>query len=80
MGASRNLSETKAGMKEFIPFFSIALVGLTIHLVVSSVVVNVIGAKFGLSEKIWGNVGAIAAATIGFLWNFFGYKIIVFKK
>lgn len=69
----------KAG-KEMLQFFIIAGIGFTIHLIVATVLVNVIGPQFGLTEKIWANVGAIAAMFFGFSWNFLGYKFIVFKK
>jgi len=72
--------ETAVGAGEFSKFYSIALGGLLIHLLTSSLIVNVIGVQFGLSSKIWANIGGIAAAFIGFLWNFFGYKFLVFKK
>jgi putative flippase GtrA len=72
--------KSKTELKEFGQFFSITLGGLLIHLVIGSLVVNVIGPHFGLSSEIWANVGGIAAALTGFLWNFFGYKLIVFKK
>lgn len=72
--------ETKAGVKEFGKFATITLGGLAIHLTVAPFIVNGIGPQFGLSPEIWANVGGIAAALTGFLWNFFGYKLIVFKK
>ncbi len=72
--------ETKASIKEFAPFFTIAVGGLAIHLTVAPFVVNVIGPQFGITAKIWANIGGIAAAFAGFLWNFFGYKLIVFRK
>ena len=56
------------------------LVGLLIHLVISGLVVNVVGPQFGISETLWANIGGIAAALAGFFWNFFGFKLLVFKK
>ena len=69
----------KAG-KEFLQFCLIAGIGFLINLSVASFLVNVIGPRFGLSEKIWANVGALIAVFFGFSWNFLGYKFIVFKK
>lgn len=68
----------KAG--ELAKFYGVALGGLLIHLIVSGLVVNIIKPQFGLSPQLWGNVGGVAAAVAGFLWNFFGYKLLVFKK
>jgi len=72
--------ETGARVTQFGKFCLVASGGLLIHLIISSFVVNLIGPQFGLDPKIWANIGAIAAAFVGFLWNFFGYKILVFKK
>ena len=69
-----------AKAEEIAKFYGVALGGLLIHLVISSLVVNVIKPQFGLSPQLWGNVGGVAAALAGFLWNFFGYKLLVFKK
>jgi putative flippase GtrA len=46
----------------------------------ASLVVNVIGPQFGMSEKLWANVGGIGAAFAVVVWNFIGYKFIVFRK
>lgn len=71
----------KTGMgKEFIQFFLVTLIGLGINVGVASLVVNTLGPQFGLTEKVWANVGGIIAAFITAIWNFLGYKFIVFKK
>jgi putative flippase GtrA len=72
--------ESKLLTKEFFQFFIIATGGLLIHLFVASLVVNIIGPQFGIRPEIWANVGAISAVFFGFLWNFLGYKFIVFRK
>lgn len=72
--------ETKDALKETAQFYLITIGGLLIHLGVSSFVVNLIGPQFGLSRQIWAYIGALLAVFCGFLWNFSGYKFIVFKK
>ena len=66
--------------KEFTKFLSITVVSFFINIGVASFIVNTIKPQFGLNEIIWANVGAIIASIIGSLWNFIGYKFIVFKK
>jgi len=39
-----------------------------------------IGPRFGIGEKGWANIAAIVATAVSILWNFVGYKFIVFKK
>lgn len=72
--------ETKEALKETSQFYFITIGGLLINLGVSSFIVNILGPQFGISEKLWAYVGAIAAVFFGFVWNFLGYKFIVFKK
>jgi putative flippase GtrA len=66
--------------KEFGSFLIVSLIGFAINVGIASLVVNLIGPKFGLSKELWANVGAIIAAFSGMTWNFLGYKLIVFKK
>ncbi|MBL7156507.1 MAG: GtrA family protein [Candidatus Pacebacteria bacterium] len=73
-------TETKPSIKEFFQFSSVAVGGFLIHIIISGLIVNIIGPKFGIEEKLWANIGAIVAICIGFSWTFFGYKMIVFKK
>ena len=71
--------EAAVDLKQTSKFYLITIGGLLIHLAVSSFMVNFLGPQFGVSEKIWAYVGAIAAVFIGFIWNFTGYKFIVFR-
>jgi putative flippase GtrA len=66
--------------KEFSKFFIVTAFGLLINVSIASVVVNVVGPQFGLSDKIWATFGDISAAFGAFAWNFFASKFIVFKK
>jgi len=71
----------KEGMhKEFGQFFIVTLIGLGLNVGVASFVVNVIGPQFGLNETLWAIIGGITAAFGVTVWNFIGYKFIVFKK
>jgi len=71
--------ESSDPKKEFTQFFIVSLIGFGINVGVASLVVNLIGPQFELSENIWGNVGAILATLCVMTWNFLGYKFIVFK-
>ncbi len=72
--------ETIKDRKEFACFFIVAFLGLVINISVASWLVNVVEPQFGMSLKIWANIGAICAAFISMAWNFLGYKFFVFKK
>lgn len=66
--------------KEFLKFFMVNLVGLGLNVSIASIAVNVIGAPAGIGEKAWASVGAIMATFIVIFWNFFGMKLIVFRR
>lgn len=66
--------------REYGQFLSVSLVAIIINVGAASLVVNLIGPQFGLGPKIWANIGAAAGSATGLLWNFIGYKFVVFKK
>jgi len=71
--------EVKSG-KEVIQFFVVSVIGWLLNLGISSFIVNVVGPQFGLSSKLWANVGALSATGANMVWNFIGYKFVVFKQ
>ena len=72
-------AETKK-KAEFIEFFVVSVIGLGINVGVASFVVNALNAPTGMSEVAWANIGAFIAVAVSLIWNFIGYKFIVFKK
>jgi len=72
--------ETHNVKKEFAQFLTITIISLFINVGVASFIVNNIHPQFGFNLIIWANIGAIVASIIGSLWNFVGYKYIVFKR
>lgn len=65
---------------EFAKFATIATIGFFLNVGIASFVVNVVGPQFGIQPKVWANVGAIIAILIVMLWNFTGYKFLVFRS
>lgn len=72
--------DTEDKAKEAVQFFLVTFGGLLIHTAVIFVMVNIIGVRLGVSERMWASIGNVAAIFTGFVWNFLGYKFIVFKK
>lgn len=72
--------DTAALKKQIVAFLFISLGGLALSMYTAELVVVKIGSQFGISNTIWSNIGNISAMIITILWNFTGYKLIVFKK
>jgi putative flippase GtrA len=64
---------------KFSQFLVVSTIGFVINVGIASLVVNLVGPQFNLAAKTWANVGAIMGSVIGLLWNFVGYKFVVFK-
>lgn len=71
---------TKTPWQEFSQFFAVSGLGFVINVGTASFVVNVIGPQFGFSAALWANAGAVIAAFASLTWNFFGYKLFVFRS
>ncbi len=65
---------------EFLQFLIVTSIGLIINVSIASFIVNFITPITGLNKIIWANIGAVVATVISLLWNFLGYKFIVFKE
>ncbi len=65
---------------EFMQFLVVSLIGLGINIGIASLIVNYVSSPAGISATAWANIGAAMAIGVGLIWNFFGYKFIVFKK
>lgn len=71
---------TGLGGGEYAKFFLVSLGGLVLNVGVASLVVNVLKPVFGITPEVWANFGALSASIAGLLWNFIGYKFIVFTR
>lgn len=72
--------EKKEIRTEFSKFLIVTVGGFLIQIGITSITMNLIGPRLGFTVDLWGQVTAIMAAFASFLWNFFGYKLLVFKK
>ncbi len=70
----------KEGIKEMAQFFIVTLVGLGLDLIAFYYFVKIMGPQFQMPVDVWTELSIIMAAAAAFLWNFLGYKFIVFKK
>jgi len=70
----------KSVKNEFFQFLVVSGIGFGINVGVASFVVNVIGPQWGIAPQAWAVFGGVAAIIFVIIWNFLGYKFIVFKK
>lgn len=75
------------GGKKFSQFLFISVIGMIINVTVATLAVTylkpIINSSLHLSfltDQAWVSVGALCGTAIGLIWNFIGYKFIVFKK
>ncbi|NIU88242.1 MAG: hypothetical protein GWN56_13525, partial [Nitrosopumilaceae archaeon] len=74
-------NKEKDGMgKQFIKFMAVSLGGLLINVSIATFVVNYIGPQWGISTKLWANIGVLSSAVFNIMWDFYGYKMFVFNK
>ncbi|MDP2930474.1 MAG: GtrA family protein [bacterium] len=70
----------KTSQGSFKQFLIVSVIGLVINVATASLIVNYIAPGCTLaSPTMWANIGAIVGSVVGLLWNFAGYKFVVFK-
>lgn len=75
----RALSIEHVGL-QFAEFFMVTLVGFAINVGTFALVNDLIGPPAAVPPRTWANASAAAAAVVGLLWNFTGYKFLVFRR
>src|SRR3989344_1733646 len=63
----------------YVVFFVVTGVSFILNVGVATLMVNVIGPQGGIDPKLWANIGALTAVVVTLVWNFLGYKFVVFK-
>jgi len=66
--------------KEFLQFLLVSIVGLLINGAIVYMITTWIKPMFGFSEITWANIAKASATIISLVWNFIGYRFIVFKE
>jgi len=58
----------------------ISVIGISINDAIVYGLATFTSPLFGLSAQMWTNVAKLFATAASMVWNFIGYKFIVFKK
>lgn len=75
--------KVKSGEKvamQYLQFIIVTAIGMGINSSIVYLGTTVVGPHFGLHPQLWANVVKVFATCISLIWNFFGYKFVVFKK
>ena len=75
---SQNVEDSKA--KQFSQFLIISVIGISINDAIVYGLATFTSPLFGFSAQMWTNVAKLFATAASMVWNFIGYKFIVFKK
>ena len=71
-------SKSAPAAGETIKFYLVSVAGWALNVSTVYGVVNFLHPA-GVSDQIWLNVGALCGVAASFIWNFLGYKFVVFK-
>ncbi|HAI73881.1 MAG TPA: hypothetical protein DCS28_01210 [Candidatus Moranbacteria bacterium] len=72
--------ENKQSGVKFSQFLVVSVIGITINGGIVYAITSFINPLFGMNPQLWANVAKLSATAISLVWNFLGYKFIVFKK
>ncbi len=79
-GDAQDSCEKENIKMEIIQFLIITLIGLIINVSSFHYFIKIMGPQFSIPVVIWIKLSVIFAAITAALWNFLGYKFLVFKK
>ena len=66
--------------QEIFQFIIVTIVGLGIDISSFFYFTKIMGPQLGAPEEVWIKLSVIFAAFVAAIWNFIGYKFLVFKK
>lgn len=66
--------------RQFLRFFVVTSIGFLFNVGTFTLFNDYIGPQAAIDPKTWASVSAAGAAGIGLVWNFLGYKFLVFIK
>ncbi len=73
-------SREPASMNQTVKFYGVAVVGFLLNVGTASYVFTNIIRPVAITPNLWANIGAVAGVAAAFIWDFLGYKFLVFRK
>ena len=71
---------SRSGPGEVVKFYVVAMIGGIVNVGIASFIVNGVTHSSSISPALWANIGALAGVASALLWDFLGYKYLVFKR
>jgi len=65
---------------DFPKFLGVTIIGLLINSGIIILITTYVAPSFGAGKEQWLNLAKAGATAISLIWNFAGYKLVVFKK
>lgn len=65
---------------QFLQFFAVSVIGFIINVLIASLIFKTLGTAGAFSTDQVGLLAAAAGSITGLVWNFIGYKFVVFKE
>jgi len=73
-------SAGKVNAREFGKFFTVSVIGAVLNIGIASAIVAWVPAFGQINPVQWANIAAAIATIVSLVWNFIGYKFLVFIK
>lgn len=73
-------SSEPVGARVYGLFIIVSVIGMAINVTTASLIVNFVAPPHGIGPELWANIGATLAIAVSLMWNFLGYRNIVFSK
>lgn len=65
---------------QYLQFIIVTLIGMGINSGIVYIGTTWISTRFGISPQLWANGVKVFATAVSLIWNFLGYKFMVFNK
>lgn len=66
--------------REMAKFFTVTAVAILINVAAASIIVNIVGPRFALTNEAWAGVGAVIGSATALVFSFVGFRTVVFRK
>lgn len=73
-------NQNKKVVGELLKFFIVSVIGFLLNSAILWFFTTRIKPLFGFSPQVWLNIVKLVATVVYIIWNFIGYKLIVFKE